>query len=195
MSFIVYRNSDNIVVDHRSTEPDDLPPGRSYVEIVPDPIFNPSITTHAWEYLGGDSFADSVGEDFSLMGRFFLEDSAEEFVDQAQTTSRTFIDVISMNVIFKRPLEVLLMWSAEVTNTTNLLLPTGVRVTFDDGNRVVGNATPNALEGNFDVYSGFFAGTIGEDVKKIQLQMRRTSLTSGTASMRRARLFLKTLSL
>lgn len=192
MSWVVIRDSDNIVVDHRSTEPSSLPPGRTSIEVTPTPSFNPPISTHAWEYIA-DSFSDSFGEQFSLMGRFFLEDSVEEFVDQAQTTSRTFVDVISMDIILKRPLDILLMWSAEVTNTTNLILPTGVRVAFDDGNRVVGNSTPYALEDNFDSFSGFFAGTIGEDVKKIQLQMRRTSLSSGTAKMRRARLFLKTL--
>jgi len=194
MSWVVIRDSDNIVVDHRSTEPDTLPPGRTAMEVNPTPNFNPPISTHAWEYVA-DSFSDSFGEQFSLMGRFFLEDSTEEFVAQAQTTSRTFIDVITMDIVLKRPTEILLMWSAEVTNSTNLRLPTGVRVVFDDGNRIVGNATPGGLEDLFDVYSGFFAGMIGENVKKIQLQMRRTSLSSGTARMRRARLFLKTLSL
>jgi hypothetical protein len=194
MSWVIIRDSDNIVVDHRSTEPSSLPPGRIAMEVNPTPNFNPPISTHAWEYIA-DSFSDSFGEQFSLMGSFFVEDSAVEVVNQAQTTSRTFIDVICMDVILKRPMEVLLMWSAEVTNSTNVLLPTGVRVAFDDGERIVGNATPNALEDNFDNFSGFFAGTIGEDVKKIQLQMRRTSLASGTARMRRARLFLKTLSI
>jgi hypothetical protein len=67
MSWVIYRDSDLVVLDNMSTDPGDPGVGFTKIERTPDEDFNPSFTTNKYVYNSGT-------DSFDFIGPFFVAD-------------------------------------------------------------------------------------------------------------------------